>query len=143
MDLQKLTVAELREHLRDLDDKAEIIMVTSNRQVPVFLLKHAETLTVGQRVYKFLRNQGGAIVAVWIFMLTMFPEITPTPIQAYKTVNDQIVVTIKQIDFSFPYAVPDPEKPWILFPDTLPSGSRQEGANYYVSGSGISPTALT
>jgi hypothetical protein len=143
MNSLKITVAELKEHLGKLDDRVKIIMVESESQIPVFLLKHAETLTLGQRVYKFLRNKVGAIVAVWIFMLTMFPEITPTPLQAFKTVNQEVVTVVKQVDFSFPYPLPDPDKPWILFPDTLPTGAKQEGANYYISGSGIAPSALT
>jgi hypothetical protein len=140
---QEMTKEEVQKFVGKLADDAKIIMVTSKSQIPIFLLTHAETLAVGQRVFKYLRNSLGAVTAVWIFMLTLFPEITPTPLQTYKIVYDHAPQMIAAIDFSFPYSLPDTQKPWVLFPGILPDGQKMPEANYYVSGSGIAPNLFS
>lgn len=135
----KLTIEELQAQLGDLDPKAKVIWVESEDEMPVLLSKHAETLSVGKYLFKFLRNKAKKIILIYGMLLSFFPELVPTPMQIAKTIYDHTPQIIASIDFSFPYPVPDTQKPWISFPDTLPNGSSHIGATYYASGSGIAP----
>jgi hypothetical protein len=142
MDEEEITKEELAKYINNLDEDAKVIVCKKSEDIPKIFKTTGEKIKTGKHLFLFLRNLGGAVVAVWVAALALAPEWTPTMPEVVKITADKAPELIAQIDFSFPYDE-DPKHPYYRIDGVLPSGQMDSLSAYDVPSTGIHPDLLS
>ena len=136
-----MTKDELSEVLSDLDENVTIIVCDKDSQIPVAFKSTGERVTKSGKVYYFLRNPLGLIVTVWIALLALAPEWTPTFPVVLDAVTDEISEVLALMEWGDP--VKSNVDGFLRIDGMLPSGELDVLSSYNVPLSSFEPDFLS
>jgi hypothetical protein len=128
-----MTKDELKNYVADLDDDAEIIVITKEQAGA--MPKHSQRIDVAGKiiwVVRMLKKGIWAVVIAWILQTPL--DHLPKPDAVVLAAADKIEYVMKHTDFTYPYTTHDQKFSQLAY--------NYHGATYFTPASALSPDVM-